>query len=77
MARVQRAKEKTMKKKIFTRYGSEVTVIGGNRYTGEITIKRKADGKLFHLFIGELKADGGIETIDQAIRVANESPHPI
>lgn len=57
---------------INTRFGSEVTVVGGDIDKGEIDVIRKVDGKLLQGWINEYKADGGIQEIVDAINKANE-----
>ena len=55
---------------IFTRHGNEVEVVGYNHDTGAVEIKyrngRFDDVAIYEL--NELKADGGIQEIDEAIK---------
>ena len=63
---------------IFTRFGSEVEVLGGNIEKGEIDINifNEADGlkldkQFMSTYINELKADNGFTEICEAINKAN------
>ena len=56
---------------ITTRFGSIVTVKSGNIAIDEVDVIRE-DGRILHTYISELKADGGIEEIEEAIKKANE-----
>lgn len=51
---------------IFTRMGSEVEIIGYNYNTGSVVIKYP-DGGIATAAVCELKADRGIEEIEQTI----------
>ena len=55
---------------IFTRFGSEVKVVDGDMGTGFVDVKRLSDGQVLQTYIGELKADGGISEISDAIAAA-------
>lgn len=58
---------------IYTRFGNEIEIVSGNILKGTVTYERCADGKRFeNVWVGELKADGGIHEIDKAIEEANE-----
>ena len=52
---------------IYTRFGSEVEVVGYNHNTGDIEVKYQ-NGDIEDYAIYELKADGGIEEIQEATR---------
>lgn len=53
-------------KMIYTRFGSFVTINNGNKETGDVCVMRK-DGSTLDTHISQLKADGGIEEIMNAI----------
>jgi len=57
---------------ITTRFGSEVTVKSGNIAKDEVDVIR-ADGSILQTYITELKADGGIKEIEDAIKKANNA----
>ena len=57
---------------ITTRFGSEVTVKSGNIAKDEVDVIR-ADGSILQTYIAELKADGGIKEIEEAINKANNA----
>lgn len=54
---------------IYTRFGTAVDVVGKNYNTGEIEIKYPT-GQTENVAIYELKADGGIAEIEDAIKNA-------
>ena len=57
---------------IYTRYGSEVTVIGPIGRDGTIWIKRIDDGVEFNVPTLELKATHGIQEIEKAASAYNQ-----
>ena len=52
---------------IYTRFGSEVDIIGYNHNTGDIEVKFPC-GDIDNFAIYELKADDGIQEIEEAIK---------
>jgi hypothetical protein len=52
---------------VYTRFGLEVKIVKGDMTTGEATIEYK-DGARREVWMGDLKADGGINEIDEAIQ---------
>jgi hypothetical protein len=56
---------------IYSRFGNEVEICGGDSFKGIATVKRE-DGKTEKVFVGFLKADGGIDEILAQINAANE-----
>ena len=55
---------------IYTRFGSEIEIIAAHVKTGNLNIKHVEDGEHGQpvpAHISELKADGGIEEINEAI----------
>ena len=58
---------------IYTRFGSEVTIIAVHMKTGDLNIKYIEDGEIVPSNISELKADAGIKEIHEAVEaVKNE-----
>lgn len=53
---------------IFTRFGSEVEIIGVDRMSCELIIQRIDDGAQFNAIELELKADKGLDEIQAAAR---------
>jgi len=59
---------------IYTRYGSECTIVGPMGTDGTIWIKRVKDGVEFNVPTLELKADGGIQEIAaEAVKYGDQS----
>lgn len=52
---------------IYTRFGSEVKILWGNMNTGEVDVQRVNGNEVLRTNIGELKADEGIEEIENEI----------
>lgn len=61
---------------IQTRFGSEVTVLGGDFNKGTVEVKRVSDGEVMKTYVYELKADGGAGEIVRAILAANQTQQP-
>jgi hypothetical protein len=57
---------------VYTRFGSVVTVLGGNVDKGEVDVKRE-DGSILKTYTCELKADNGWAEISDAIEAANKA----
>jgi len=58
---------------IYSRFGSEFRIVGGNMDTGYLNARRMSDNKLFeNIHIMEYKADGGIQEIEAAVKAANK-----
>lgn len=55
---------------IFTNWGLEVEILGGNMECGTVRVKYK-DGSFKDKLIAELKADDGLNEIERAINQAN------
>lgn len=53
---------------IYTRFGSEVEIIGYNHNTGDTEVRYLSSGDVAYFGIYELKADNGIQEIDEAIK---------
>ncbi len=51
---------------IYTRYGSEVEIVGQDDIF--LKVRRKTDGEMFMATASELKADGGAKEILDAVR---------
>ena len=57
---------------IYTRFGLAVTIIKGDIEKGEVDIQYKKDGRIRETTIDFLRADKGIQEIQEAIEKANE-----
>ena len=56
---------------IYTRFGLAVTIIKGNIEKSEVDIKYKEDGRIRETTIDFLRADNGIQEIQESIEKAN------
>ena len=52
---------------IYTRFGSPVRILEFDEASGEAVIKREEDGMVWEVHVSELKADGGLNEIWDAI----------
>jgi len=56
---------------IRTRFGTEVDVVGGDMGKAEVDV-RMLDGTILKVFVYDLKAEGGLSEIIEAISKANQ-----
>ncbi len=57
---------------IYSRFGGEVTIIGGNVEKGEVDIILSDGETVKETYINELKADDGLTEIIEAIEKVNK-----
>jgi len=56
---------------IYTRFGLTVTIVKGDIEKGEVDIEYKEDGRIRETTIDFLRADNGIQEIQESIEKAN------